>query len=110
MVSLHGNDPLPERVQRRGTPVVLGGKPNMNSSVEYVDVDNIGGARSAVQHLAAGGRRAMATISGPLDMGAGVDRLQGYHDGLRDAGLPIDPPPQRARGPGGRGAGGRRHG
>ena len=90
MVSLHGNDPLPERVQRRGTPVVLGGKPNMNSSVDYVDVDNIGGARSAVQHLVAGGRRAIATISGPLDMGAGVDRLQGYHDGLRDAGLAID--------------------
>ena len=90
MVSLHGNDPLPERVHRRGTPVVLGGKPNVNSPVNYVDVDNIGGARSAVRHLASIGRRTIATISGPLDMGAGVDRLQGFHDGLRDAGLAID--------------------
>ena len=91
MVSLHGNDPLPERVHRRGTPVVLGGKPNINSPVNYVDVDNVGGARSAVQHLVSLGRRTIATITGPLDMGAGVDRLQGYHDGLRDAGLQIDP-------------------
>src|SRR5256714_9545379 len=96
MVSLHGNDPLPERVHRRGTPVVLGGKPNVNSPVNYVDVDNIGGARSAVRHLASVGRRTIATITGPLDMGAGVDRLQGFHDGLREAGLAIDPSLEQA--------------
>jgi len=91
MVSLHGNDPLPERVHRRGTPVVLGGKPNVDSPVNYVDVDNVGGARSAVEHLIKIGRRRIATVTGPLDMGAGVDRLQGYHDALRQAGAQIEP-------------------
>src|SRR5437879_8768371 len=39
MVSLHGNDPLPERLHRRGTPVVLGGRPSANGPLTYVDVD-----------------------------------------------------------------------
>ena len=87
MVSLHGNDPLPERLLERGMPVVLGGRPSANSPVNFVDVDNIGGARAAVAHLVHDGRRHIATITGPLDMGAGIDRLQGYDDALRQAGL-----------------------
>ena len=90
MVSLHGDDPLPERVRARGMPVVLGGKPGTKSLVNYVDVDNVGGARSAVEHLVAGGRQRIATVTGPLDMGAGVDRLEGYLDALRHAGLQLD--------------------
>ena len=90
MVSLHGNDPLPERLLERGMPVVLGGRPSANSPVNFVDVDNIGGARAAVAHLVHDGRRHIATITGPLDMGAGIDRLQGYHDALRQAGLTTD--------------------
>jgi DNA-binding LacI/PurR family transcriptional regulator len=90
MVSLHGNDPLPERLHERGSLVVLGGRPGPNSPVAYVDVDNVGGARAAVEHLVATGRRRIATITGPLDMAAGVDRLQGYNDALRRAGLKTD--------------------
>lgn len=90
MVSLHGNDPLPERLLQRGTRVVLGGRPSGNSPVTYVDVDNVGGARAAVEHLVGLGRKKIATVTGPLDMAAGVDRLQGFHDGLRQAGLRAD--------------------
>ena len=90
MVSFHGADPLPERLQRRGMPVVLGGRPSGNGTVPYVDVDNLGGARMAVEHLLATGRKRIATISGPLDMGAGVDRLQGYRDAIRQGGLEVD--------------------
>ena len=91
LVSLHGDDPLPDRIARAGIPFVVGGRPLRTPAATFVDVDNRGGARSAVEHLIAGGRRAIATISGPKDMGAGVDRLAGYHDALVDAGLPIDP-------------------
>jgi len=90
MVSLHGNDPLPERLQKRGTPVVIGGRPTGNGAVTYVDVDNVGGARMAVEHLFATGHKRIATISGPLDMGAGIDRLQGYRDAIRQGGLHVD--------------------
>src|SRR5438094_4920799 len=90
MVSLLGNDPLPDRLHRRGTPVVLGGRPSANGPLTYVDVDNVGGARMAVEHLIAGRHRRIATVTGPLDMGAGIDRLQGYRDAIRNGGLQSD--------------------
>ncbi len=96
MVSLHGNDPLPERLYGRGIRVVLGGRPSGSSPVAYVDVDNAGGARLAVEHLIGGGRRRIATITGPLDMGAGIDRLQGYRDAIREGGLATDASFQQA--------------
>jgi DNA-binding LacI/PurR family transcriptional regulator len=53
-----------------------------------VDADNRGGAREAVAHLVRRGRRRIAIVAGPLDMVAGMDRLDGYRDGLLAAGLP----------------------
>jgi DNA-binding LacI/PurR family transcriptional regulator len=87
LVSLHGSDPLPEELQRRGIPVVVGGRPP-SAGITYVDVDNRRGAATAVQHLLADGRRQVATIAGPQDMPAGADRLAGYHEAIGSAGLP----------------------
>jgi DNA-binding LacI/PurR family transcriptional regulator len=91
LVSLHGEDPLPDRLVRAGVPFVVGGRLLRNPQASFVDVDNRGGARSAVEHLLAGGRRVVATITGPADMGAGVDRLAGYREALGDAGIAPDP-------------------
>ena len=91
LVSLHGEDPLPDRLVRAGVPFVVGGRPLRTPQASFVDVDNRGGARSAVEHLLAGGHRVVATITGPSDMGAGVDRLAGYREALADAGIAPDP-------------------
>ncbi len=91
LVSLHGDDPLPGRIARAGIPFVMGGRPLRGPAASFVDVDNRGGSRSAVEHLLAGGRRVVATIGGPADMSAGVDRLAGYREARADAGLPMDP-------------------
>ena len=91
LVSLHGDDPLPARLAQAGIPLVLVGRPPRGISASYVDVDNHEGARSAVEHLIAGRRRVIATIAGPLDMPAGMDRLAGYRDAIAEAGLPADP-------------------
>lgn len=91
LVSLHGDDPLPGRLAARGVPVVVGGRPPRHAPVSYVDVDNRQGASLAVQHLVARGCQTIATIAGPQDMSAGVDRLVGYRDALGDAGLLNDP-------------------
>jgi DNA-binding LacI/PurR family transcriptional regulator len=91
LVSLHGDDPLPARLAQAGIPLVLVGRPPRGISASYVDVDNHEGARSAVEHLIAGRRRVIATIAGPLDMPAGMDRLTGYRDAIAEAGLPADP-------------------
>jgi DNA-binding LacI/PurR family transcriptional regulator len=86
LVSLHGADPLPAHLQARGVPMVVGGRPPAGVTASYVDVDNREAARSAVRHLAGLGRERIATITGPLDMAAGVDRLEGYADGLAELG------------------------
>ena len=86
LMSLHGDDPLPKALPRLGVPTVLVGRPRSNERLPWVDADNRGGARAATAHLLAGGRKNVATITGPLDMTVGVDRFDGYRDALREAG------------------------
>lgn len=90
LVSVHRDDPLPDQVRALGLPVVLNGRRSPREPVAYVDSDNVGAGRSAVDHLAGRGRRRIATITGPLDMDAAEGRLAGYREGLAAAGLPED--------------------
>ena len=90
LVSLHGSDPLPGRLQERGIPVVVGGRPLERSDLSFVDVDNQAGGRSATEHLLGQGRRVVAHIAGPADMPAGRDRWFGYRAALERAGLDGD--------------------
>ncbi|GAA2615710.1 LacI family DNA-binding transcriptional regulator [Streptomyces roseoviolaceus] len=85
--SFRGDDPLPADIEQSGTPTVLVGRPTGYVPGWSVDVDNTEGARLAVRHLVERGRRRIATITGPLDIQAGVDRLAGFHDVLRESGL-----------------------
>lgn len=47
-------------------------------------VDQIGGVRLAVDHLVAASRSRIATIAGPQDMVADIDRLAGYRAAVAD--------------------------
>lgn len=96
LLSLHDADPLPMLVEQRGLPLVLGGRPARltkpgASASWFVDADNEGGARLAVTHMHARGRRVLATITGPQDMGVGLARLSGFRTACREYGLPGDP-------------------
>ena len=91
LFSLHGDDPLPDHLQSLGIPVVVGGEPPRGARVSYVDNDNHGGAVKAVNHLIDQGRTTIATITGPLDMPAGVTRRTAYRDALQAAGRTLDP-------------------
>ncbi len=83
LVSLHGDAGLPNRLVQAGIPVVVGGRPlGSETGITYVDADNIGGARLATAYLHDLGRRRVATIAGPSDMCAGIDRLAGYLDAV----------------------------
>jgi len=96
LLSLHDEDPLPALLADRDLPVVLGGRTASMlgapeaAGVSFVDVDNVGGARLATTHLLAAGRQRIATIAGPMDMGAGVARLNGYRDAMTTDRRPID--------------------
>ncbi len=90
LVSFAADDAFPETLETAGVPVVAAGR---GEFVRYsVDVDNRGGARRAVDHLIAGGRRRIATIAGPGELAVSTDRLEGWRDALVAAGL--DPSPE----------------
>ncbi|MBD7958394.1 LacI family DNA-binding transcriptional regulator [Microbacterium sp. Sa4CUA7] len=87
IVSHHTSDTFIDRIAA-SVPVVYGGRPVRERENDYyVDVDNVEGGRVATQHLIERGRRRIASITGPVTMPAGVDRLQGYRDALAAAGL-----------------------
>ena len=87
MISMHGDDPMPSAIMAADVPMVTMGRPPSGQQADYVDADNAGGGRDAVSHLISSGRRCLATVAGPLDMSAGVDRLRGYVDAARTAGM-----------------------
>ncbi|MFI2640308.1 LacI family DNA-binding transcriptional regulator [Streptomyces sp. NPDC018610] len=90
LVSVHADDPLPDLVAQLEIPAVISGPRSAAETLTSVDSDNYGGARSAVEHLLAGGRRRIAHITGHMDVYGAQRRLAGYRDALRDADLPVD--------------------
>jgi DNA-binding LacI/PurR family transcriptional regulator len=85
LFSIHGEDPLPATLERMGIPVVCNGRPLGSSTLPYVDATNELGAENAVRYLFERGRRKVATIAGPPDMVAGIDRLNGYLNAVTHA-------------------------
>lgn len=90
IASHHRDDSLNSMVVHTSLPCVFIGRPLGVSNAHYVDMDNVSGARLATDHLIATGHKRIATIAGPQDMTAGVDRLQGWRQAMRAAGLPDD--------------------
>ncbi|WP_307812498.1 LacI family DNA-binding transcriptional regulator [Phycicoccus sp. CSK15P-2] len=92
VVSHHSGDHFLSELAR-SLPVVFGGRPMgpvARADDHYVDVDNHLGAVLATRHLLEAGGRNVATVAGPEDMPAALDREQGWRDTLREAGLASD--------------------
>lgn len=92
VVSHHANDELDRALQISRVPNVFVGRPLSadERDVQYVDTDNVEGGRLATQHLIDRGCRRIATIAGPADMSAGIDRLTGWRTAIRAAGMSDD--------------------
>jgi LacI family transcriptional regulator len=84
------NDSLVQALSDGDLPFMLVGRHPTDTHASYVDADNISGAREATTHLLRLGRIRVATITGPQNMIAGVDRLTGYLAALRDRGVASD--------------------
>lgn len=91
LASMHDDDPLPRLLLDAGIPTVVGGRPaRPMPGLSYVDTDNVGGAQLAAERLLSAGRGKVATIAGPQDMTAAIDRLSGYRAALTGAGRRAD--------------------
>lgn len=88
IVSHHGRDNVLQELAHLPLPIVFSARPlGVEVPVASVDVDNVAGARTAVEYLLSIGRRKLGTVAGPLDMTAGIDRLTGYQEVAAEAGI-----------------------
>lgn len=92
VVSHHRDDELDHALLSSRVPNVFVGRPMSAefADVHYVDTDNVEGGRLATQHLIDRGCKRIATIAGPQDMSAGVDRLAGWRTAVEGAGMQDD--------------------
>lgn len=80
--------PPPQELVRLKVPVVLLDREFAGPAfADSVLVDNEGGVRSAIDHLAALGHERIGFISGPIDTTPGRGRYEGYRQGLDAHGL-----------------------
>jgi LacI family transcriptional regulator len=79
---------LPEL--RSGTRVVFIDRPPGGIDADVVLLDNVGGARSAVEHLLAHGHRRIAFVGDEPWIFAATERLRGYGETLARAGIAPD--------------------
>jgi hypothetical protein len=62
--------------------------PDLGGSIRS---DHVRGIAQAVDHLMQSGRRTLAYMSGPDHVYAAQERLRGFMQAIRNAGLPLDP-------------------
>jgi LacI family transcriptional regulator len=89
VASARMDDPLIPQLLHDDVPFILVGR-HSDSRVGYVDVDNVAAARMAVEHLIRLGHKRIATITGPLSMASGEDRLVGYRQALEAHRIPVE--------------------
>ena len=58
--------------------------------MDSISVDNISGGKLAAQHLASLGHKRIACISGSVDTRYNQGRLNGFREGLMEAGVEVD--------------------
>lgn len=74
---------------REVTPVVFLDRPPVGLEADCVLLDNHGGARAATEHLLALGHERIAFVADPDELYTASERLAGYREALRTAGVPV---------------------
>ena len=81
---------LRKMIDEVNIPFVLVMRTYHKLTQDAVVSDDYQGAYNAVRHLARAGRRRIGLVSGPLKISNAVARWEGFHDALKDEGLPFD--------------------
>ena len=85
VISHHGPE-LGRRLLNNAHPVVFVGDPGV-PGLPYVELDQAAAAIAATEHLIGQGATRIATVTGPMDMNAGIARRQGFEAAMARAGL-----------------------
>ena len=78
-----------EMFSATGTPLILIDRLADGIALPYVGVDNVAGARGAVEHLIADGHRRIGVISGLPNVSTSSDRMKGYCLAFQSNGLDV---------------------
>ena len=78
------------RVIDSGIPIVCVDRLPGKLAIDSVAVENAAAAEMGVSHLIETGHRPIGIVTGPLVLRNEEERLQGYQQALRKAGLPLD--------------------
>lgn len=83
-------DPLLSQVSPDEIPIVIVGRPDVEG-FSYVDADNRGGAMQVAKHLCGLGYQRIGLLGAPASTTAGLDRLNGFVEGLAVCGMALNP-------------------
>ncbi|MGP4073886.1 LacI family DNA-binding transcriptional regulator [Piscibacillus sp. B03] len=82
------NDPMLDYLLEKDFPFTLIGKPDGDeSNITFVDNDNVKAAYEATMHLIHLGHKRIAFVGGGMELVVTVDRMNGYIEALKDAGI-----------------------
>jgi LacI family transcriptional regulator len=83
-------DPLVESLVSAGYPLVMYNRRLRSGLGNYIVLDNVRASRDLTAHLLNLGHRRIGFISGLRETSTAADRLKGYREALRSAGLAVD--------------------
>ena len=84
------DDAILDYLYKKDFPFVVIGKPPMHdSSITYVDNDNFQAGKDVAEYLLANGHKDIAFIGGSAHLVVTIERMRGYEEALREAGIPV---------------------
>lgn len=91
LVPAHSSPESIDLIQKHGTPVVVLDRRVPEANVDVVRGDSFGGAYQLTRLLLSLGHRRIAIVSGPQAVSTSSDRVSGYQQALKAAGLADNP-------------------
>ena len=89
LVPAHSEGRSVALIRRQGVPVVVLDR-TVPAPVDTVRSDSVGGSRVLTEHLLSQGHRRIAMLSGPRQVSTAADRVQGFREAMRAAGVAPD--------------------
>jgi LacI family transcriptional regulator len=90
LVRTRRKDARIECLQKSNYPFVAFGRAEKENDFAYVDEDGVYAMRLVIQHLVSLGHRRIACIAPPPEMMFAAYRMQGFSDGMAEAGIEMD--------------------
>lgn len=87
----NSDDKLFRRIITSQIPLLVLGRPFVEKSISFIDVDNVRAAKQATNHLINLGYKRIGMITGTIQSTSSIDRTIGFKQAIQEAGRQIDP-------------------